>query len=94
MRDVRRPTQTWRQLSQALGTLGQNLETVPVGAAHDRKHLFEEVHRHILMKQVAHRIDEDRSAAGPAQGALEHVGVGGHLKARGVVRLPHGLEPQ
>ena len=53
-----------RQLRQPLGPLRQHLEACASGrSAHDVEHALDELVGHVLVEEVAHRVDEDASAA-------------------------------
>ena len=47
--------------------LGEDLEGVPVGGLHRVEYGIDKMPRHFLVKEVAHRIDEDASRLSPTQ---------------------------
>lgn len=69
--DVHWPIEPSAEFSQALMTFGQDLKDVPVRATHDGEHLSDEVHRHIFVEEIAHRVDKDRSRSPPSEWDLE-----------------------
>ena len=48
-------------------TLGQDLELVPMTLLHDRENLLDELNGNVLVKQIAHRVDEDTTRLTPTQ---------------------------
>ena len=50
------------------------------------------VERHVLVEQVAHRVDEDRLRLLPLERQVEHLRLERELEAVRVVRLPHRLQ--
>ena len=67
--DVRRPrclTQlALQQCGHAVGSLRENLVSVPVGRQHHPANFLDVFVRHALVKEVAHRIDENLLGLGP-----------------------------
>src|SRR5438105_3119275 len=57
-----------KQVAQSLRALGENLVRVPVRQLHDAYHAKNVFVRHVLVKEVAHAVDEHHSRFGPAQG--------------------------
>src|SRR5262249_23750787 len=55
--------------------------------------LLDKLKRHLFVKEIAHRVDEDRLRLPPMQGQLQHLWLEGQLEAVLVVCLPHRLEP-
>ena len=66
---------------------------MPMRLRHDRKNLADVFDGNVLVKEIAHRVDEDSLRLLPSQRKLEHVWLKGHLKAVNVVGLAHGLQP-
>ena len=58
---------TGEQFFHAVGALGENLVSVPVGEAHDGGDFGYVVLRDVLMEEVTHGIDEDAARRGPLQ---------------------------
>ena len=60
-------------IRQSLGAFGEHLKAVPMRLLHHGEDTLNEIDWHILMKEIAHGIDEDRLRLLPAQWQLEHV---------------------
>jgi hypothetical protein len=58
---------TRQQLTHPPIALGEDLEHVPVGSTHDVADARDELGGDLILKQVAHGIDEDLSGAFPVQ---------------------------
>ncbi len=69
-----------------------DLEAVPVRAVHDVEDALDVLERHVLVEEVAHRVDEDCLRLLPSQRELEHVRLQRQLEAVAVVRLTHRLQ--
>ena len=59
---------------QPLGPLGQDLIGVPVRRPHHLDDGFDVIVRHVLMEEVAHRVDEDHLRCRPAERLGELLG--------------------
>ena len=86
------PFQTRCQCGQTPIPLGKNLKTVPMRLLHNAKDRGDKVVRHILVKQVAHRVHKYGLWRPPTQWLLQHMSVTCHQKPVAVVRLPHSPE--
>ena len=60
-----------RERDRALGPLSEHLECVPLRRRHDVEDALDELERHDLVEEVAHRVDEDHPRASPPQRLLE-----------------------
>ncbi len=60
-----------QQYSHPCVPLGEDLENVPMGAPHDVAHISDEIGRNRLVKEVAHRVDEDFPRSPPVQRLLK-----------------------
>jgi hypothetical protein len=65
--EIRWPRELWRQIRQALSSLGQDLEHVPSGPLNHRKHLSYVLKGHLLVEEVAHGVDEDEPGPCPSE---------------------------
>jgi hypothetical protein len=72
--------------------LCEDLEVVPMGAAHHCEGLTDEILRDLFVEEVAHAVDEDPSRLAPAKGEPELIWMESDLKAIPVTRVPHGLQ--
>lgn len=90
--DVAGPVQLLAQARQPIRPLGQKLEPMPVGAAHHAEHSLDERGGHVLVKEVAHGVDENDLRFLPAQRQFQDVIMDGEFEAVHVVRLPHRLQ--
>lgn len=68
--DVRPPRQIRIEGEQSLGTLREYLEAAPVRLPHDLEHLMHELVRDVLMREIAHGVDEDRARLAPGHPCL------------------------
>lgn len=72
--------------------LGQYLKDVPVGLLHCIEDLIDEYERHLLVKQVAHRVDENHPRAEPLERLLQPLGPQRQIEPSGE-RMPwHAAE--
>src|SRR3989338_952437 len=90
--NILRPVDEPVELAQIIRALRKDLKLVPIGAAYDVKHLKEIGYRHVLVKQVTHRVDEDTLRFPPLQRKVQHVGLKRQLEAITVIPLPHSLQ--
>jgi len=65
--DVRRPREARGQLYEAPSPLRQDLKDMPVRFRHDIEGSADVLVRHRLVKQIAHRVDEDLPRLPPAK---------------------------
>jgi len=65
---------------------------VPVGSVHDVKDFVNVIRRHLLMEQIAHRVDEDNLRLFPFERRFEGLSLNGELETVLVVGLAHGFE--
>ena len=68
------PQLTPQQLAQSLVPFGEDLKYVPVSPSHDVANARDVVGWNVLVKEVAHRVDEDLPRASPVQRLLELFG--------------------
>lgn len=66
---------------------------MPVRPRHDIEHALDVLDRHVLVKEVAHRVHEDRLRLPPPKGQLQHVRLEGEREPVPIIRLPHRLQP-
>ena len=69
-----------RDLGQAPRSLGEHLVGVLRGVGHDLEDVADEVRRHLVVEEVAHRVDEDHPGRPPAPRDVEHFGVDCHAE--------------
>ena len=60
---------------------GEDLEDVLVGLFHGVEHAVDEVNRHVLVKHVAHGVDEDHPRAAPFEGLVQPLGAEHEVEA-------------
>ena len=92
--DIRRPCNLPGQLSQAGAALGENLKRMLRAILHRSKHPPDELQRHMFVKEVAHRVDEDQSRLAPALRQLDGVRMQCDLEALPIPGIAHGLQAQ
>ena len=80
-------------LTEARTPLGQNLEFMPMGIFHHVEDTIDEAEGDFLVKQVAHRVDEDHPRFAPPQRLFQPFGAELKIEAilKGVAR--HATEP-
>ena len=62
--------------------------------AHRRKHALNELEWNLLMEQIAHRVDKNKSRLAPALWQFNQVFVQSELKAIVIPRIAHRLQPK
>ena len=62
------------QAFQPVRSLCEDLELVPVRRLHGLEDFEDEVGRHSLMEEIAHRVDEDGARLFPSQGKVQTLG--------------------
>src|ERR1039458_6986722 len=67
---------------------------MPMGSSHCREDPLDVFQWHIVMKQVAHGIDENALRLLPFKRQLQCLWMQGQPKAVGILLLPHSLQPQ
>src|SRR6185436_7399122 len=68
-------------IAHSFRTLRQHLKGVPLRGTHDGRHIADERIRNAILKQIAHRIDEDHSRSEPAKGFLKFLRHESEVKA-------------
>lgn len=66
---------------------------MPVSLVHRIKHPLNEVCRHLLVKQIAHRVDKHSLGFLPGHRNDQRLGMKRDIKTMGIVLLTHCLEP-
>ena len=87
--DVRRPGEPIGQLAQAVASLGQDLKGMLRRVEHRIERARDELERHILMEQIAHRVDEDHSGTLPLQRCRQKILMQRQVEAIAVAIGPH-----
>lgn len=65
---------------------------MPGGITHDGKDILDEFQWNSLVKQVAHRIDENHLRFFPGQRETNHMRMDGQVESISIVRLAHRLQ--
>ena len=65
---------------------------MPVGAVHDVENALDVSGGDVLMKKVAHGIDENTFRSFPTKGQLQHLRLQSESKSVSVIALAHGFE--
>lgn len=91
--DVRLPGKLRVEGKQAVGTLGEDLILMPIGAHHDIEDFLDVIVGDFVVEEVAHRVDEDDLGFLPAQWDFEGLGLQRDGKSIAIGRLSHRLQP-
>ncbi len=67
---------------------------MPVRFGHDGKNILDKRYRHIVVKEIAHGIDEDDARSLPAQRLIERFGMESQAETISILIETHRLEPQ
>jgi hypothetical protein len=70
----------------------QRLKRVVWAPRHHLEYLLDERQRHVLLKEIAHGVDEDKARRAPPEPDRQCMIVERQLEAAAVVRLAHGLK--
>jgi hypothetical protein len=75
-----------------MGTLCQDLEDMLPGFAHGCEYILYKIKRHLVVEQVAHRVDKHDARLSPLKWRLQHVAMQRQPEAVPVAAISHGLE--